>query len=300
MLWSYDVGLRGESKGNTFKLNIARPTLGLPPRFERCYMCFDSIKKALKVACRPFIGLDECHLKSKYGEILLIVIASDASDQYLPIAFGVVENETKGSWIWFVKLLLDDIGCDSRHVVASIHRKVDDPIKYVHKCCHRTTYIASYNEVITLISGQNKWARTSDLEILPPSFKRGLGRPNKLYRREPDEASQARWKRTNIINRVIQKGIPKKEAQRQCEYCGIDLDELATLLNDEDTLDIEPLNVDISPAKPHVPSKQSVNVNLTSFDSTTIRTLKTHGIMGPMRHAEDPFVVPEEEKCWQC
>lgn len=45
-------------------------------------------------------------------------------------------------------------------------------------------------------------------------------------------------------------------------YCGIDPGELAALLNNDDILDIEPLNVDTSPAKPLVPSKQLVNVNL--------------------------------------
>lgn len=77
-------------------------------------MCFDGAKKALKVAYKPFIWLNGCHLKNKYGGILLIVVGRDANDQYLPIAFGVLENETIDSWSWFVKLLLDDIGCNSR------------------------------------------------------------------------------------------------------------------------------------------------------------------------------------------
>ncbi|CAI8616634.1 unnamed protein product [Vicia faba] len=66
MLWSYEAELRRASKGNTCKLNIS----GLPPRLKRCYMCFDGTKKALKVGCRPFIGLDECHIINKYGGIL--------------------------------------------------------------------------------------------------------------------------------------------------------------------------------------------------------------------------------------
>ncbi|XP_058776094.1 uncharacterized protein LOC131650398 [Vicia villosa] len=110
LLWSYEAELRRASPGNTFKMNIQTPGPGLLPRFERCYLCFDGTKKALKLACRPFIGLDECHLKHKYGGILLIAVGRDPNDQYLPLAFGVVETESKDTWSWFMELLLQDIG----------------------------------------------------------------------------------------------------------------------------------------------------------------------------------------------
>ncbi|XP_058744588.1 uncharacterized protein LOC131617289 [Vicia villosa] len=408
MLWSYGAELRRACIGNTFKLNIS----GLPPKFERCYMCFDGTKRAFKNGCRPFIGLDGCHLKNKYGGILLIAVSRDANDQYLPLAFGVVETECRDSWSWFMRLLLEDIGSDNRccfisdqqkglvnvfeedypefehrfclrhlyanfkkkfgggtlyrdlimaaakatyfedheakmnqikeanpdayewmnaipknkwckhafpfyskcdvlmnnlsesfnatilmqrdkpiltmfewirnylmgrfatlrekvenykgvimskplrrldreieksaswlptyagrltfqathvmftdsfvvdlakhtcscnfwdlvgipcrHAVAAIHRKVDNPINYVHKCYHKSTYVTCYNEVISPINGQNKWPKTTDPEILPPSYKRGPGRPKKLRRREADEESQTRWQRTNTSHR---------------------------------------------------------------------------------------------------
>jgi hypothetical protein len=102
--------LRRASQGNTFKMNIKSLGPGLLPWFERCYMCFDGIKKALKNACRPFIGLDGYHIKHKYGGILLIAVGRDPNDQYLPLAFGVVETESKDTWSWFMQLLLEDIG----------------------------------------------------------------------------------------------------------------------------------------------------------------------------------------------
>lgn len=67
-------------------------------------------KKALTKVYRPFIGVHGCHLKKKYGDILLIVVRRDPNDQYLPISFRVVENETKDSWRLFIKFLLKDIG----------------------------------------------------------------------------------------------------------------------------------------------------------------------------------------------
>lgn len=52
-------------------------------------------------------------------------------------------------------------------------------------------------------------------------------------------------------------------------YCGIYPDELETLLNYDDILDIESHKVDTSPAKPHVLAKKPVNVNP---NKPTVRT----------------------------
>jgi len=40
----------------------------------------------------------------------LIVVGRDPNDQYMPIAFVVVETKTKETWRWFLNLLFEDIG----------------------------------------------------------------------------------------------------------------------------------------------------------------------------------------------
>ena len=77
----------------------------------------------MKIACRPFIGVDGCHLKNKYGGQLLIAVGRDPNDQYLPIAFAVAETESKETWRWFLTNLLDDIG-DSRWTFINDQQKV--------------------------------------------------------------------------------------------------------------------------------------------------------------------------------
>ncbi|WJX90242.1 hypothetical protein P8452_72159 [Trifolium repens] len=47
----------------------------------------------------------------------------DPNDQYFPLAFGVVETETKESWKWFIELLMKDIGQDNRYVFISDQQK---------------------------------------------------------------------------------------------------------------------------------------------------------------------------------
>jgi len=69
--------------------------------FQRMYICFKACKESF-FKCKPIIGLDGCFLKGYYGGQLLAVIGRDANDQMMPIAFAVVEGETKESWAWFL------------------------------------------------------------------------------------------------------------------------------------------------------------------------------------------------------
>lgn len=43
-------------------------------------MCFGGTKKAWKTTRRPLFSLDGCHLRNKYGGILLIVVGRDPND----------------------------------------------------------------------------------------------------------------------------------------------------------------------------------------------------------------------------
>ncbi|XP_027922868.1 uncharacterized protein LOC114180775 [Vigna unguiculata] len=77
--------------------------------FGRFYTCFKACKDAF-VLSRPFIGLDGCFLKGKYGGELLTAVARDANDQMLPLAYAIVEVENKETWKWFLEILVDDLG----------------------------------------------------------------------------------------------------------------------------------------------------------------------------------------------
>ena len=55
--------------------------------------------------CRPVISIDETHLYGKYKGILMIVMATDANQKVLPLAFAVVDKESRPSWGWFLECL---------------------------------------------------------------------------------------------------------------------------------------------------------------------------------------------------
>jgi hypothetical protein len=90
------------------------------PMFERMYVCLEACKSAFSYTCRPLIGLDACFLKGDYGGQLMAAVGKDGNNQIFPIAYAVVEAETKNSWQWFIKLLLEDLQSISQKPYAFI------------------------------------------------------------------------------------------------------------------------------------------------------------------------------------
>nr|XP_023915885.1 uncharacterized protein LOC112027447 [Quercus suber] len=58
----------------------------------------------------PLVGLDGYHLKGKFGGHILSVTARNGNDNIFPVALGVVEQENKESWVWFLQTFTEDIG----------------------------------------------------------------------------------------------------------------------------------------------------------------------------------------------
>ena len=50
------------------------------PKFKRMYVRFNAQKVGFLGGCRPFIGLDGCHIKHRFGRQILSATANDAND----------------------------------------------------------------------------------------------------------------------------------------------------------------------------------------------------------------------------
>ncbi|XP_058733542.1 uncharacterized protein LOC131605168 [Vicia villosa] len=145
-IWRYAAELARVNSSNTVKINVERPTPFIQPRFGSFYFCFDECKKGFINGCRPFVGVDGCHLKTEYDGQLLVAEGRDANDQYFPLAFEVVETETKESWRWFIQLLMEDIGQERRYVfifdqhkgLVAVFEEMFDRIE--HRLCLRHLY----------------------------------------------------------------------------------------------------------------------------------------------------------------
>jgi hypothetical protein len=87
-LWDYGHELRRSKTGSTFYLNIVNG------HFSTCYISLDACKRGFVSGCRPFICLDGCHIKTKFGGQILTAVGIDPNDCIYPIAMGVVEVES--------------------------------------------------------------------------------------------------------------------------------------------------------------------------------------------------------------
>ena len=80
------------------------------PKFKRMYIRYNVQKVDFLGGCRPFVMLEGCHLKGRFGRQLLFVTAKDGNDNIFPVVMAMVEQENKDSWIWFLEQFADDIG----------------------------------------------------------------------------------------------------------------------------------------------------------------------------------------------
>ena len=73
-------------------------------RFLRIFVAFNASILGF-THCRPLIGIDGTHLKSKYLGTLLIATGVDGEGSCYPIAFAVVKAENDENWTWFLSNL---------------------------------------------------------------------------------------------------------------------------------------------------------------------------------------------------
>ncbi|WCJ40121.1 hypothetical protein M5689_021052 [Euphorbia peplus] len=109
-LEAYVNELSISNPGSTFDLQFSKEGMRVGKRiFCRLYLCFNACKKGWMDGCRPIIGLDGCFLKDICKGQLLVAVGHDAMDQIYPIAWAVVEKETKVNWEWFLSHLIEDL-----------------------------------------------------------------------------------------------------------------------------------------------------------------------------------------------
>ena len=66
---------------------------------------YAALKNEFINGCRWFIGLDDCHLKWHFGDMLLLAVALDANNGIFPITICTCESKCADRWKWFLAIL---------------------------------------------------------------------------------------------------------------------------------------------------------------------------------------------------
>ncbi|XP_015064661.1 uncharacterized protein LOC107009853 [Solanum pennellii] len=105
-LEGYATELRSCNPGSDIVINLSKETLSNGKRkFLRMYNCFKAMKLGFKSGLRPLIGLDGTFLKGKAKGQVLRVVGQESNNSFYPLAWAVVDKETKRTWTWFMQHL---------------------------------------------------------------------------------------------------------------------------------------------------------------------------------------------------
>ncbi|XP_016443643.1 uncharacterized protein LOC107768983 [Nicotiana tabacum] len=95
-LIAYANELKLSNLGSDVIINLSKYTLEEgKKRLLRMYIYFQAMKSGFKSGLRPFIGLDETFLKGKAKGQLLVVVSQDSANHFYPLAWAIVDKETK-------------------------------------------------------------------------------------------------------------------------------------------------------------------------------------------------------------
>ncbi|GKC88702.1 heat stress transcription factor B-4-like protein [Tanacetum coccineum] len=111
MLRDYVVELQSTNPNTTVKIAVERNTdPSLPTRvFQRIYVCLGALKLGFRACRRDLLGLDGAFMKGPFPGQVLVAVGLDSNNGIYPLAYALVEAESKSSWCWFLQCLGDDI-----------------------------------------------------------------------------------------------------------------------------------------------------------------------------------------------
>ena len=66
--------------------------------FDNIIISFPTLRDGFDQGCRPFIGIDGCHLKGPYKGVLLSIVGINANNEIFLLAFCVCSVESTTSW----------------------------------------------------------------------------------------------------------------------------------------------------------------------------------------------------------
>ncbi|KAH0734613.1 hypothetical protein KY285_010320 [Solanum tuberosum] len=140
-LEAYAQELRMSNPGTDVVINLSRDAMEEGKRrFLRLYICFQALKEGWKGGLRPFVGLDGTFLKGKSKGIMLVAMGQDSSNHFYPLAWAIVDKETKRTWNWFLELLKHSLDLKSGENVTFISDMQKGLLNVVTNVCPQANH----------------------------------------------------------------------------------------------------------------------------------------------------------------
>ncbi|XP_074314930.1 uncharacterized protein LOC141651104 [Silene latifolia] len=108
-LRTYMYEMKRSNVGTSVFLSLKSCILGCIPQFHMIYINFAAVRHNFLQGCRRVLGLDGAFLKGYCKGEILCAVARDENNQMFPVAWAIVEIESKESWAWFLGHLIQDL-----------------------------------------------------------------------------------------------------------------------------------------------------------------------------------------------
>ncbi|XP_020672346.1 uncharacterized protein LOC110092226 [Dendrobium catenatum] len=127
--------------------------------FRRFYVCFKVCEDGFLYGCRPLISLDACLLKSKHLGMLLSATSLDGNNGLFPLAFVVVETESKQTWLWFLQNLAESVGphIEPLSFISDMEKGLGDAIKEIYPVVEHRICIYHATNTSNSVESFNAW-----------------------------------------------------------------------------------------------------------------------------------------------
>ena len=106
--------------------------------FRRAFLCPAMCVQAFRHSTRVF-GLDGCHIKAKYGGVVLVATVLDGNGNVFPGAIGIAESENEDTWSWFIVLLRSALHFEEGNVLVVIsdrEKGIKKTVKFLPSAHH--------------------------------------------------------------------------------------------------------------------------------------------------------------------
>ncbi|GJT45450.1 mutator type transposase [Tanacetum coccineum] len=115
LLREYAQELINQNPGTTVRIDVQQEPNpeSLTRIFRRVYVCLGALKQGFRACGREILGLDGCFMSGPWPGQILTAVGVDANNGIYPVAYAIVEAESKASWCWFLNLLGEDLGIEA-------------------------------------------------------------------------------------------------------------------------------------------------------------------------------------------